>query len=245
MDKIRRGVVVFVFFMVSHFTGVALAANVDIDLTTQLLTQQEFRDFSSEVGLAIAYLPLSPAEPLGPLGFDVGIKVTSVDIRDGNTYWQKATGANPPNMLVIPKIQVQKGLPFGIDVGAMYSKVPSSNVSLYGGEVKWAIVSGNIALPAIALRGSYSKLKGVDHLSIQTIGADLSVSKGIAFITPYAGIGQVWIKGASDLPGLGSEQIRNNKAFVGAKITLLPLNFVVEADFSDIPMYTGRLNIGF
>ncbi len=39
-------------------------------------TQSEFKDLSTELGLAISYVPLSPAEPLGGLvpGFDVGCR---------------------------------------------------------------------------------------------------------------------------------------------------------------------------
>jgi len=46
--------------------------------------------------------------------------------------------------------------------------------------------------PAIGVRGSLTKLSGVDQLSLDTRGLDLSISKGFALLTPYAGIGRVW-----------------------------------------------------
>ena len=35
-------------------------------------TQQDFRDLTERLGLAISYMPLAPAAPLGLLGFDAG-----------------------------------------------------------------------------------------------------------------------------------------------------------------------------
>lgn len=232
-------------FMWAHVAP-ALAADFDIDLTrTNTLTQSEFKKFSEEAGLALSYLPLSPAEPLGILGIDIGAEVTAANIREDQSYWTKLT-QDPPGQLILPKLHVQKGLPFGFDIGAVYSKVPQSNVSMVGGELKWAFISGNAVFPAVAIRGSYTKLLGVDDLDLQTTGADLSISKGLAFVTPYAGIGQVWIKSKEKVSNLNlkEESLSLTKGFIGVKISLLIVNFVAEADFSKIPLYTARINIG-
>lgn len=224
----------------------ALAADLDVDLTRNLLSQKEFKDFSEEAGLALSYLPLSPAESLGILGFDIGAEVTAANIREDRSHWTKVT-EDPPSQIILPKLHVQKGLPFGFDIGAVYSKVPQSNVSMVGGELKWAFISGNAVFPAVAIRGSYTKLLGVDDLDLETVGADLSISKGLAFVTPYAGIGQVWIRSREKVNNLDleKENISLTKGFIGVKISLLIINFVAEADFSKIPMYTGRINVGF
>lgn len=222
----------------------ASAGDTDINFTAgTTLTQGEFNQFTEEVGLAISYLPMSPAEPLGLLGFDIGIEVTTVDISENK--WTKIT-SNPPSKLLIPKIHVQKGLPFGIDIGATYIKIPDSNIEVVGGELKWAFISGNAVMPAIAIRGSYTKLLDVDAFELETIGADLSISKGFAFITPYAGYGQVWIESKETATSLQlKERTSLAKPFVGVRLSLLLLNIVLEADFSEVPMYTGRVNIGF
>ncbi len=225
----------------------ALAADFDIDLTrTTTLTQGEFKDLSEEAGLALSYLPLSPAEPLGILGIDIGAEVTAANIREDRSYWTKIT-EGPSSQMILPKLHIQKGLPFGFDIGAVYGKVPQSNVSMVGGELKWAFISGNAVLPAVAIRGSYTRLLGVDNLDLQTTGADLSISKGLAFVTPYAGIGQVWIKTKEKVTNLNlkEESLSLTKGFIGVKISLLIINFVAEVDFSKIPLYTGRINIGF
>ncbi len=221
----------------------ASAANIDID-TINPVIQSAFEDFTEEIGLAIAYLPMAPAEPLGILGFDVGIEVTTTDI--DRSLWENVTKATPPGSVIIPKVHAQKGLPFGIDIGAIYAKVPESNIALAGGELKWAFISGNVALPAVAIRASYTKLLGVDVLDLETFGADISISKGFAFLTPYAGYGQVWVRSKENVT---AEKRKANvslvKPFVGIKISIVLINIVVEADFAETPLYTGRINIGF
>lgn len=236
-------VILIVAILTIHNRPVS-AGELDIKFDPALL-QPDFKAFSKELGLAISYLPMAPAEPLGVLGFDIGAEVTAINI--DNNLWEKIIIDNDvPGTVVLPRIHLQKGLPFGFDIGASYTRVPSSNIKVIGGEVKWAIVSGNAALPALAIRGSYTTLSGVDDLDLETIGADISVSKGIAFVTPYAGYGQVWITSeANQTFGLQKEEITTAKPFVGAKISLALINFVFEADFGDLPMYTARFNVGF
>jgi hypothetical protein len=235
-------------FFLSIYSAPASALDLDIDLGLgpTLLSQEEFKDLSEEMGLALSYLPLSPAESLGILGIDIGVEVTAANIREDRSYWTKVT-EDPPSQIILPKLHIQKGLPFGFDIGAVYSKVPQSNISMVGGELKWAFISGNAIWPAIAIRGSYTRLLGVDDLDLETIGADLSISKGLAFVTPYAGIGQVWIKSREKVNNLDleKESFSLTKGFVGVKISLMIINFVAEADFSKIPLYSGRINIGF
>lgn len=222
----------------------AHAAKYDITIPSAGYAQTEFRDLSEEIGLALAYRPLAPAEPLGLLGFDIGIEVTAVKIDHDQTFWTEVS-PDAPSYLAFPKLHAQKGLPFGIDVGLVYTKVPSSNIGMLGGEVKWAILKGTIATPALALRGSYTTLFGVDNLDVSTYGADLSVSKGIGPFTPYAGLGEVWINSSTDALPLADESISATHGFIGAKLSLLLLSIAAEADFAAVPSYSLRLNLSF
>ncbi|MFQ5589358.1 MAG: hypothetical protein ACE5HS_23480 [bacterium] len=223
-------------------TQPAVAKDVEIQIPSGISTQV-FKDFSEEIGLAISYLPMAPAEPLGILGWDIGVEVTVIDIDQG--LWSTAATADPPGTVLFPKLHLQKGLLFGIDLGASYTKVPQSNIEVIGGELKYAVVSGNVALPAIAIRGSYTQLRGVDNFDLETYGADISISKGFAFITPYAGYGQVWIKSKETAVLNIDETLNTSKPFVGVKVSLALINFVFEADFGELPMYTARFNVGF
>ncbi len=243
MSKRLSSFWVFVCLSVTFGLSPAWAGSADIKITP-LTIQEEFKNLSKEVGLAISYLPLAPAESLGLLGFDVGIELTAADINQDKSFWTNVV-SSPPDYLLIPKLHVQKGLPFGIDLGAVYATVPQSNIEMMGAELKWAFISGNLVLPAIALRTSYTQLRGVSGLELTTLGANLSISKSFAFVTPYAGAGMTQVKSqATGLP-LAKERLDLSNLFVGVKISLLLINFVAEANFSDIPLYTGRFNIGF
>ena len=223
---------------------------VDIDPSkftgTVQQQQQNFKDLSKEIGFGLSYFPMAPAEPLGILGFDIGVEATALDINEDKPYWKQM--GDFPGMLPIPRLHVQKGLPFGIDIGAIYSSIPSTNISLWGGELKWAFLKGGITTPAVALRGTYTKLNGVNNLDLNTMGYDISISKGFAIFTPYAGVGQVKIESdPKNIPGnpLTKESITETKYFAGLKVGLGLVNMVAEADFAEIPAYSLKLGVGF
>ena len=193
-----------------------------------LTSQGEFRALTEDLGAALSYKPLTPTAPLGITGFDVGIAVTDTKL-ENSAVFAKA-GADISNAAV-PSLRVHKGLPFGIDVGVMVGAVPSTNIKLYGGELRYAIVSGGVAMPAIGIRGSYTKLTGVDQLAFDTKGVDLSISKGFLMFTPYAGVGKVWASGTPNgIPALSKESLSLNKVFVGINMNFGLTNLAFEGD---------------
>jgi hypothetical protein len=239
-------IAVLVFFLAMTGVGIGPARAADNDLTLSGLLQNEFDDLSLQLGMVISYAPMAPAEPLGVIGLDVGIEMQSVNIDENESFWSKAVSdQDAPSLLLFPKLHVQKGLPFGLDIGAVYSQVPSSNISMAGGEIKWALLKGTIVTPALAIRGSYTTLLGVDDLDLSTYGLDLSVSKGFGFITPYAGVGEVWIKSQENIDTLDLNEFSDNqtKGFIGAKVKLLLLSLVGEADFGEVTSYGLRINV--
>lgn len=208
-----------------------LSAVGDDDLDQlQDLVQGQFRGLSEDLGAALSYKPLIPAEPLGITGFDIGLAVTGTQI-ENDAAFDIASNDDFSSTLPAPSIRVHKGLPLGIDVGAMYSAMPGSNIKLWGGEVRYAIVKGNVALPAVAIRGAYTKLTGVDQLDFDTKSVDVSVSKGFTVFTPYAGVGKVWVTSTPDgSTGLAEESPSLTKLFVGTNINFGLLNLDFEVD---------------
>src|SRR2546426_9047479 len=195
----------------------------------QILNQDEFHRLSQDLGAALSYKPLTPTAPLGITGFDVGIAVTATSIKNSDVL-QKA-GAGDHSTLPVPSLRVHKGLPFGVDVGVMVGAVPGTNVRLYGGELRYAVVSGGAATPAIGIRGSYTKLTGVDQLDFDTKGVDLSISKGFLMFTPYGGIGKVWASSTPNgIPALSKESLSLNKVFVGINMNFGLTNLAFEGD---------------
>lgn len=206
----------------------ALAGNINLSNLTG--GQASFRNVSEDLGSALSYKGLVPAESMGVTGFDLGLELTRTELAKSASLWNSLSGSNISN-LYVPKLHVTKGLPLDIDVGAFFSAVPTTNIKLYGGELRWAVLPGSTAMPAVAVRGSLTKLSGVNQLSLDTKGLDVSISKGFAMFTPYAGIGQVWTNSTPDAAtGFTKESFSQGKVFVGGNFNLGLTNLAAEYD---------------
>src|SRR5437773_4142991 len=111
MMNLKRGLVISLFAV-----SLPVAAK---DINIQPLNQDEFHRLSQDLGAALSYKPLTPTAPLGITGFDLGLAVTSTSIKNSDVL-QKA-GAGDHSSLPVPSLRLNKGLPFGIDVGVMAS----------------------------------------------------------------------------------------------------------------------------
>lgn len=203
------------------------AANIS---TLGALAQPEFKLFSEDLGAALSYKAVTPPAPLGITGFELGLEVTSTEMKNSALWTTATNGGKALNSLIVPKLHVFKGLPLGIDIGAFYSAIPTTNIKLIGGELRYAILEGSVALPAVGIRGSMSKLSGVEQLSFNTKGLDVSISKGFVMFTPYAGVGTVWIDSTPNGVGLAKETFRQSKVFVGGNFNLGLVNLALEYD---------------
>ena len=210
------------------------------------LTGDTFESFTKDMGSTLSYKAISPAEPLGLLGFDIGIEITGTSLQ-GIETWGSAIGDTDLSLLPLPKIHAHKGLPFGIDVGLVYATLPMADISYIGGELRYSFVSGNLALPAVAVRGTYSQLMGVDEVSLSTKGVELTVSKGFLMFTPYGGIGNVWTNGElSVLNTVEEADVSQFKYFVGLNLNLGLMNLVAEMDQTgDAKSYTAKMGFRF
>ncbi len=202
-----------------------LAANID-----QLgnLSQAQFKDLTADLGAALSYKSVTPAEPLGALGFDLGFEVSSTTLE--SDALEAASSDDAPSQLLIPKLHLHKGLPLGMDLGAFYTSVPSSNIGLVGGALSYAIFEGGVLTPAVSIRGTYSQLTGVNALELTTKGLELSISKGFALFTPYAGVGTVRMSSKTDLLGLQNENLTKAKKFLGFNLNLGLMNIAAETE---------------
>ena len=219
------------------------ANNINLANFSGASAQSDFKVFSEDLGSALSYKPITPPAPLGITGFDIGLEVTSTKMRN----LELATGGSTNN-LIVPKLHIYKGLPLNIDVGAFYSAVPTTNIKFYGGELRYAILEGSVALPAVGIRSALTKLTGVSQLALTTKSVDVSVSKGFAIFTPYAGIGRVWVDSTPDTAatGLTEETFQQGKVFVGGNLNFGLVNFAMEYDKTgSAPSYSAKLGFRF
>jgi hypothetical protein len=211
------------------------------------LAQPEFHALAQDLGAALSYKPLEPADPLGITGFDIGLAMTATTLQDTASV-QKAIGSGTVyNTLPVPTLRAAKGLPFDIDVGILYSKIPSSNIKLVGGEIRWAPLPGNVALPAVAVRLAATSLSGVPHLTQSSQSLDVSVSKGFLIFKPYIGVGEVRSQSTPDgIPGLAKETVTQSKVFAGINMNFGLMNIVLEGDTTgSIRSYGAKFGFRF
>ncbi len=264
----RSGAIFFfitVVFLVHPFYA---CAGKDITfpvLQNYLLSQDEFKSLSEDLGLSLNYNLLGPASNLGWTGFEIGGSLSFAVIDKNASYWRKAIqDHNPPSYLLIPRLIIRKGLPWGIDVGVSYLHIPNSNISLVGAEAQYAILKDGIVQPAISLRGAYSSLLGVKELSMQVIDVSVAISKKMLIFEPYAGIAGVFIMSKPDtipssstvlptppalptpssLVYLKEADVSELQGTVGVQLDLTIARFAVEAAFSKIPVYSVKLTFG-
>ncbi len=220
----------------------------DIEFT-DAISQNGFEEFVKEFGSALLFNPMAPAEPLGMLGFDVGLETVITDISDDKEFWINLVSDNSPSSyLPIPRLHVQKGLPFNIDVGAMYISVPSTNITLWGLEAKYAILEGSTLTPAVSVRASYTSLSGVDDVNIDTQALDILVSKGFLMFTPYVGASIFRINGSehTDIVELDDINVTGYRALAGMQFSPLPLMIInAEISLGEVPQYGLKVGVRF
>ena len=205
------------------FSNPAMAGDLTISNT---MNQTEFLALSKDLAAVTSHKAIEPAAPLGITGFDVSASTSLTKIQDG-AAWAKASGDSKTNVMQT-KLSVSKGLSGGWDVGGFVSTVSSSNVSVKGVHVKYALLEGNAITPAIALRGSHSRMGGVSGMALNNTGLDLLISKGFVGFTPYAGVGTVHTSATAT--GKSDESFTQSKSFVGVSWNLLLVNLSAEYD---------------
>ncbi len=220
------------------------AVQADDITLSMLISQAEFRSLSEDMTGALSYKAVQPAEAMGITGFDIGIELGATEMK--SQAWKTATGGSN-DWLPVPKLHISKGLPFDINVGGFYTQVPDSNIKLWGAEASYAILAGSTLTPALAIRGAYTKLDGVSMLDFETKSVDISISKGFAMFTPFAGVGYVWADSTPDAStGWISESIKSSKIFAGLNFNIALGNLAIEADKTgDNMTYSAKLGLRF
>lgn len=197
-----------------------------------------FKTLTQDMGAYSSYKAISPGEPLGLTGFDVGVEAGLTNIESGATLQKAVSSSVALNYLPSAKLHAHKGLPFGIDIGAVY--MPEINVSGFkigymGGELRYAILGGGMALPALAVRGAYTKMTGFPGIDVSNKSIELAVSKGFLMLKPYAGIGMVWTTG-TPTGVMGSvfkeENVSLMKYNAGLNLNLGLMNFAFDWDMT-------------
>lgn len=215
----------------------------DLD-TLETLSQAQFGLLASDLAAAFSYTTLQAPEPYGVIGFDIAAEASAVRLANPAS-WQ-AAGADV-STLVVTRVSATKGLPLGFDIGGFVSTTPGAKMRGYGAQLRYALLEGGVATPAIGLRAAVTRLDGVEQLDYRTHSLDLALSKGIGPLTPYAGFGRVW---ASAMPVaetmLLDEDISQNRAFAGVRLAFVVLELTLEAQRTgETTGYAAKFGVAF
>jgi hypothetical protein len=194
------------------------------------LNQSEFKLVAQDLSATFADKPQSPAAGLGLIGFDVSATAGATSIESADVLKKAAGGNSVPKSLPTAGVRVEKGLLFDIDLGVSYGVLPATSASAISGDVKWAFWGGGLVLPAVATRVFYTQVNGLGDMGLRSRGIELSISKGLAMVTPYAGVGIVASNASAKNTALKSESYTQSRLFAGVNANLLLINLGLEAD---------------
>ena len=217
------------------------------------ITQEQFETFSRLVAQGIYATPVDAARARGLLGFDIGVAATAIPVDTEEAYWINSVNEDftISDHVVVPRLIVSKGLS-AATISAMYAKVPDSDVAVLGASLDVPIISGGIATPTLALRGSYATLQGIDVYDLNTYGVELFLSKGFGPITPYAAVGYARSDAEGTIvfpddraPVTLTDEADSNRVTVGLKLSLLLPKIVIEATQGEERSYAAKVAFGF
>ena len=186
-------------------------AVLDLELVTA-----DYHQGLQELGAAISNKPMHGGETLGLYGFEVGVSntIAFIDTR-GETGlpspWERVhQDGEPNNMMVIPRLDIRKGLPASIEVGASMGYLAVSRQTSMGGYLRAAPLEGYRNMPDVVLQVGYAGYVGNDQLELGTMDISGTVGYTIPFgrvigvnsakVSPYLGFGGLKIHARPNLP---------------------------------------------
>ncbi|MBN2866856.1 MAG: hypothetical protein JXK16_12675 [Thiotrichales bacterium] len=227
----------------------ALENNMDF---LSFSSQAQFKNFAEDLTGSLAQKTLIPAEPLGTIGFDLGVSYSMSSLKNKQ---MGAVSLQPKDTMNMVALHAVKGLPFGIDLGVDLAN-GINNITTVGGSLSYAILDGGMAYPALSVKGFYNQSYDAKAVDFSSYGAELGLSKGFANITPFASVGLVngEVKAASSaiydpfatLNPVKSESVSMMKYAVGVNVNLLVMDILVGYNqIGEVPSYSLKAGFRF
>jgi hypothetical protein len=210
--------------------------------------QSMVHELVSTVAVGTTHRAYMPASAMGwAIGIDVGVEATGVrlpsDFRTTIGTISQSAASDIPSVVPVPRLNLHKGLPFGLDVGASYISY-QDKIKVVGGDLKWTFTDLMKVSPiAGAIRFNYTS-ETLWYLKAHNFQSDLLFSKNLFFIEPYFGAGlQFWsghievptgLPSGSGLPSSvsGSDSGTNAHFFAGIPLKMGVFWLTPEADYS-------------
>lgn len=158
------------------------------------LTQEDFDEFTAELGSILRPRQLSDATTLGKGRFDISLDFARTNIDDTKGAWNN-TMSHPAadhylgESIQFPRLVARFGVSDRVDLGASGALNPHSNWGLASVDAKIALMRQGPSRPvSIAIRPTLASLIGPSEVWVGNASIDLSVSRAIGPFAPYVGV---------------------------------------------------------
>ncbi|MBM4391717.1 MAG: hypothetical protein FJ090_11390 [Deltaproteobacteria bacterium] len=163
-----------------------------------------------ELGSTLANKPMAPARTLGVAGFHVGVGNTLAFIRTGSIDGINPAGwdlvdpdEDPMVVLFVPQVQIRKGLPASLEVGANFGWLGLTETGTVGAYGRWGIVEGYRFLPDLSIQMGYAGYVGNDELEMGV----LDFGANLGYTLPFGPVAGINVSRFSPFVSLGVNRI--------------------------------------
>ena len=224
------------------------------------LTQEEWHQFTKEVGLVAYYRPLIDAKPLGKWNFEISVLQWNTKIDDHDNAWNN-TFVHPDSAhylkegprLGIPGLGGRIGITDKIDVGVYWTINPNANYGIYGAQVQYNFLNRPEKSWAASARLNYSSLYGPEDLDLRIYGIDLITSKEFKIysdwisVSPYVGVSGFLssTRETTEKVDLKNENLIGAQGMVGVTARIKFARLGVEYNISRTSTLSFKIGVGF
>ena len=214
------------------------------------LTQDEFDEFTLELGAILRPRQLSEASTLGKGRFEVGLSLARTGIDDSKGAWNN-TMSHPTrdhylgDAIILPLIAARMGISERVDLGISGGFQPDSNWRVATLDAKIALMREGPDRPvSLAIRPALASLFGPKEVWAGNASLDLSISRKLGAWAPYIG----WASNAS----FGAERSRDvnledavetgSVFFGGVAYAVRSFSFAAEAEHGRLTSFSLRVS---
>lgn len=217
------------------------------------LTQDQFREFTAELGSIMRFRQLGDPATLGKGHLDVSLQYASASIDDAKGAWNN-TMSHPAadhylaESIAFPRIVARFGVSDRVDVGAWGGVDAHSNYGLIGADTTIAVLRQGPTRPvSVSIRPSVTSLVGPSEVWVANASVDLSVSRAFGRLSPYAGVAASSSLGVerSDEVDLDPATAQNGLAYAGLSYRWRALVLSGEVEKGELVSYAFRIGTRF
>jgi len=158
------------------------------------LTKDEFEQVTRELGSVLRFRQLRDTTTVRKGDVDLSVQFANARIDDSKAAWNNTISHPTADQHVsasmsFPRVVARFGVSDRVDVGALGGLAPRANYGLVGVDSRIALLQQGPTRPvSVSVRPSITLLVAPSEVLVGNAGVDLSVSRAIGPVSPYAGV---------------------------------------------------------